>query len=287
MAEQSPWIFDTATKSFEADVIERSNDVPVVVDFWAPWCEPCRELGPLLEKLAIEYDGKFLLAKVNIDESKEVAAMIGAQQIPLVVAFCDGRPASDFLGVLAEDKLREWLAAFLPTRSQELVAAGQAVEAEDAAAAEAEYREALELEPNNAAIKAHLARVLLTLHRDDECRQIITDLESRGFLEPEVERVKSQLDLLTAAEEAGGVDEARNRADANPDDLSFQLQLADALAVSLQHEEALEICLQLVLRDKTGIGVEAKETMVKIMDLVGSESELAGTYRRKLATALY
>ncbi len=287
MTEPSPWICDATTASFDADVIQRSLEVPVVVDFWATWCEPCRQLSPILEKLAEQHNGRFVLVKVNVDQSADIAAAFGVQSIPHVFAIRDGRPVNHFQGLLPEDQLREWLASFLPSPAEELVKQATALEESDPAAAEAKYREAAQLDPDNHQIKIHLARVLLARNREHECLQVIEKLEERGYLEPEAERIKSQLDILTSAEEAGSVEEARKAAEAAPDDLSLQLKLADALAAARAYEEAFEICLRLIEQDKTGIGVQAKETMVTIFDMLGSSSELVGTYRRRLATLLY
>jgi putative thioredoxin len=287
MAAQSPWISETTTPRFEADVIRASIDRPVVVDFWAPWCAPCRQLTPILEKLASELGGRFQLVKINIDENPEIAEAFGVQSIPYVVALRDGRPVSEFMGVHPEDKLREWLNSILPSKADELLKKGQALEASDPKGALAAFREAAALDPENAAIKIALARVLLKLNLDDEARKILTDLEARGYLEPEAERVKSQLELRAAAAEAGPLDEARKAAAAVPDDLNLQLKLADALAVANRQEESLKILLDIIQKDKTGVGVEAKNTMVRIFDTLGPGSDLVGTYRRKLATALY
>jgi len=287
MAELTGWIFETTVKSFEADVIERSSVVPVVVDFWAPWCEPCRQLAPLLEQLVKEHSGNVVLAKVNIDESPDLAAAFGVQSIPQVFAIRDGQAVHRFQGLLPEEELRQWIQSLLPSPAEEVFKRGQALEADDPAAAEACYREAAQLAPDQDSIKLPLARVLLALNRDDDCRRILTELEERGFLEPEAEKLKSQLDLRSAAASAGGVDEARQAAEAEPDDHSLQLKLADALAVSQQHEEALEICLTLVQSGEAEITAEAKKTMLQIFDVLGPESELVSQYRRRLATALY
>ncbi len=287
MADESPWIMNTSTEKFEADVVERSKQIPVVVDFWAPWCGPCRQLAPLLESRAEKSDGKFVLVKVNIDEAQELASAVGVQSIPLVVAFRDGQAVNQFMGVLSEEQLDEWFGTFIPSAAQDLVAEAESIESEDPKGAEVKYREALQTEPDDASIKIQLARCLVSQGQNDESLQIITELETRGFLEPEAERIKSQLELQAAAAESGGVTEARSASEANPDDLSLQLKLADALAVSGQNEEAMDICLRIVQQDKTGVGVEAKETMVKMFDVLGKESELVSTYRRKLATALY
>jgi putative thioredoxin len=287
MAEKSQWIIDTTTDKFDADVIERSADRPVIIDFWAPWCGPCQQLGPILEKLAVEYAGKFLLVKIDIDREQEIAAAYGVQSIPYVLAIRDRQPVNQFVGLMPEDELRQWIDSLLPSETDELITQGQKLEPTDPAAATELFRKALGLSPQNDAIKIHLARSLFAEHRDDECSRLIVELEQRGFLEPEVEAIKSQIDLRQAAAEAGGVDEARKAADAAPDDLSLKLLLADALAVSGRQGEALEICLGLIERDKAGIGTDAKETMVKIFEMPGTPPDLVSQFRRKLATAFY
>jgi putative thioredoxin len=287
VAAQSPWISETTTQRFEADVIRASADRPMVVDFWAPWCGPCRQLTPVLEKLATEFNGRFQLVKVNIDENPEIAQAFAVQSIPYVVALRDQQVVSEFLGVHPEDKLREWLGSLLPSRAEELLKKGRELEASDPKGVLAAYREAATLDAENPAIKIALARVLLKLNLDDESRKIIADLESRGYLEPEAEKVKSQLELRAAAAEAGPLDEARKAAAAAPGDFNLQVKLADALAVANKHEEALKILLDVIQKDKAGVGVEAKNTMIRIFDTLGAGSELVGIYRRKLATALY
>lgn len=287
MAAESQWVVETSTETFEADVVQRSMETLVVVDFWAPWCEPCRELTPLLERLANEYAGKFVLVKVNVDECQEIAGAFGVQSIPVVAAMSEGQPVDFFQGAAPEAQVREWLSKLLPSPADELVRRGDALEAEDPAGAESAYREAQQLAPDDDSIRIRLARVILAQDRDEETRRIITELEERGFLEPEAESIKSQLELRSSAAEAGPVDDARLAAEAAPDDLSLKLKLADALAVSRRHEEALELCLEVIERDKAGLGGEAKDTMVRIFDTLGPSSELTSTYRRRLATAWY
>ena len=287
MAEPSPWILDEPPADVQAEIIERSAQLPIVIDFWAPWCQPCKTLGPVLEKAAREGDGRFLLVKVNIDEHQQLAAAFRVSSIPAVFALRDGQLVNQFVGMLDESQLTQWLNGIMPSAVDELIRRGRELEATDPLAAEQTYRDALDLEPDNDAVRVRMACVLAAQERDDEASRIISDLEKRGFLEPEAEQVRSQLELRAAAAEAGDVTEVRAKVAANPDDSALQIQLADTLAVHKQYREAMEICLELVRKDRDGLGDEARQTMIKIFDLVGPQSELVSEYRRKLATALY
>jgi putative thioredoxin len=287
MADESSWIYDVGIENFESDVIERSVATPVIVDFWAPWCQPCRQLAPLLEQIVNESGGKILLAKINVDENQELAMMMRVQSIPAVVAFLEGQPVDQFMGVLPEDQLRDWVGRLLPSKAQELVAEALRLEESDPATAEQKLREALDLEPQDAT-KICLARVLLGLDRDEECWAVIAELDARGFLEPEAQAVKTQLEMRATAEESGGLQAARGAAEANPGDLAAQIHLADALAVDRKYGEAFEILLAVVEKNLGGEhGNKARQQMVDLFGVVGEGSPLVGEYRRKLATALY
>ncbi|MFN9718628.1 MAG: thioredoxin [Planctomycetota bacterium] len=283
-----PNIISTSLETFRQDVIEQSQIRPVVVDFWADWCGPCKQLMPLLEKLTNESKGSFCLVKVNVDECPEIAQAFGVQSIPFVVAMVNGQPATHFAGVQTEPQLKEWLSSFLPSPSMEAFEQGQQHEADGSMElAEASYRKASELEPDVAEFRIAHVRVLMELNRDQEAGEILEELNQRGYLEPEAQALAAQLEKRSQVEESGGVTEARKALESNPSDLTLQLQLAEALGADSRFEEACEMLLAIVRADRAGVGVQAKESMVGLLTIMGSKSKLASDFRRKLATAFY
>jgi putative thioredoxin len=276
-----------ATHENFAGLIDRSHQVPVVIDFWAPWCQPCRLLGPMLEKLADEYQGRFQLVKADIEELPDIAGQFGVQSIPAVFGLRDGKIVDQFLGLLPEPELRLWLDRLMPTPAETLVAEARRLAQEDPAAAEARFRQALELAPQDSAAQFGLADVLLKQHRVDEARRQIEELERRGFLEPEAQRLKAAVELEGMKTAGGDLEALRARAAAAPDDLQLQFELAQALAGAGQYEAALDLALQLVQRDRKQFGERARQLMVDLFRVLPEGSELTNTYRRKLSTALY
>ncbi len=281
-----PHVIDVTSANFKTEIVAASQRTPVVVDFWAPWCGPCRQLGPLLETLAAEYAGKFLLAKVDTEASPDLAQAFGVSSIPYVVAVRDGKLVDGFVGLQSEPQLRAWLDRVLPSPVEELLAKGSEVEATDPAAAERLYREAEAIAPADDRVRLALCRTLAALGRNDEARAVLDALAARGYLEPEAEQLKSTLELRRGAAESGGVDEARRQAEANPSDAAAQIGYADALAVRDRPQEALNLLLDLIRRDPSARD-PARETMVRIFDLLGPQHPLVSDYRRKLAAALY
>ncbi len=282
----SPYVIEPTAQTFEQDVIERSRTVPVVVDFWAAWCAPCKLLGPILEKLAGEYAGKFVLAKVDTERNQELALQFGVRSIPLVFGFRDGKIADAFVGVQPEAMIRAWLDRLLPTPAESMAAEASRLEATDVHAAEEKYNTALSLDPDLTAAQTGLARIALEQGRLEDAAARIASLERRGFLEPDAEKLKAELTLRLQAQNAGGVETARAAAAANPNDLNLKFQLAEALAASGQYADALAICLELVERDRKGVGEKARQTMIAIFQLLPPDSDLTAEYQRQLSMAL-
>jgi putative thioredoxin len=277
-----PWVVNTTAESFERDVLERSFEVPVVVDFWAAWCAPCRALGPILEKLAAENAGRFILVKADTDQVQEAARQFQVQSIPAVFGVIAGEVVDFFAGALPETEIRTWLNRLL--QGARLMDA-QRLEAADPQRAEVVYREILGEQPKDAKALLGLGRLLVTQQRGDEAKAILAELESRGFLESEAEKLKSALQLL----DKGNVDlgALRQSVQAEPGNLELRLQLAQALAGSGSYEEAFEICLALVEQDRQGAGERARQVMVDVFRVLPEDSELVHDYRRKLAMLLY
>jgi putative thioredoxin len=282
----SPFVIDATAKNFQQDVIEQSHSIPVVMDFWASWCGPCLALGPVLEKLAREYDGKFLLAKVNTDKETELALQFGVRSIPAVFGVRDGKPVDAFVGVQPESVIRSWLDRLMPTPAEALAAEAAQLEHSNPRTAEEKYSAALALDSDLAAAQIGLARIELEQGRLDDAQARILGMERRGFLEPEAERIKAELKLRLQAGGVGGVETARAALATQPDDPTLKFQLAEALAAAGEYEEALALCLDLVERDRKGIGEKARQTMVAIFQLLPPDSELAIEYQRQLSLAL-
>ncbi|HIE98120.1 MAG: tetratricopeptide repeat protein [Fuerstiella sp.] len=288
MSQESQWIRTTTTETFKKDVVEQSMTCPVVVDFWAEWCGPCKQLMPLLEKLTTEFDGRFILVKINVDELPDIAGAFGVQSIPFVIAMIDGQPVSQLPGVMPEPQLREWLESFLPSAAVEAYNAGLAQEgAEELDSAEASFRSAVELDGDAPQFRIAHARVLLSLDREQECAEIIEQLETRGFLEPEAEALKDQLALRANVEESGGTATARQALESDPDNTELQIRLAEALCVDKRFDEACDMLLTVIANDRTEVRDKAKEAMVAVLSAMGPKSQHASDYRRRLATAFY
>ncbi|HID76956.1 MAG TPA: tetratricopeptide repeat protein [Planctomycetaceae bacterium] len=287
MAEASAWIVETTTHGFQQDVIDRSQEVPVVVDFWAAWCQPCRMLGPLLEKLAVEFDGRFVLVKVDADRNPEIAAAFQVQSIPAVFAVREGQVVDYFVGTMSESELRRWLEGVVPDQAGQRLAEARNLERTNPAAAEAKYRQVLEADPNKTEARIGLARAVAAQERLDEASRLLDELAEEDLLDAEGEQLRAELAVRAQGGKPGQVEEARRAAAAAPDDLGLQLNLARALAADKHYTEAMDICLDLVQKDRQGAGEEARALMVQIFQLLGATNPLVDEYRRKLTILLY
>jgi putative thioredoxin len=277
---------DVTNDTFEREVIEASKSTPVIVDFWAPWCGPCRVLKPVLEKLAAEYGGKFKLAKVNSDENQEIAAAYGVRSIPDVMAFKDGKPFSHFLGAVPESQVRAFIDGLIPTPAEiERERAAKLREAGDSPGAVEALRKAIDLDPANYPARLDLAELLIELKRLHEADAVFAAVKPNLDFDERLATLRAALAFARTASSASEA-ELKARLAANPADHDARFALAGLYAGMKQYREALEELLEIVRRNKDWKDGEARKQILAIFNLAGNQPELVSEYRRKLASAL-
>jgi len=281
------YTFDTGTETFERDVLQASTSVPVLVDFWAPWCAPCRVLKPILEKLAAEYQGRFLLAKINSDEHPQLSASLGVRGIPNVKAFVDGKLADEFTGALPEAGVRAFIDRLIPTPGEKLRRTARVLVTQgDFDEAERHLRSALELEPANHAVRLDLVELLLAKNSHAEADEMFAPIPERERDE-RADRLYSVLAFWKKSQQLPAIGELEAKLAANPDDLHSRLALGERLVADRRYEPALAALLEVVRGDRGALRTSARKLMVEVFNLAENQPDLVSQYRKLLAGALY
>jgi putative thioredoxin len=284
-------MLDITNETFTRDVIDASRQMPVLVDFWAPWCGPCRSLAPLLAAVDAEFTGRLKVVKLNVDENQELAARFSVRSIPFVVAFVDGQPVDSFVGVLPAEDLRGFVSRLLPDPAEiERRKGKQLLEGGKVGAAASALRASIALDPNRDAARLDLAQLLLEHSSDagrlDEAAGCLAGVSAAGRLEARWIALDTQIQSQRRAAELPAAEVLQARLAADPADLKARLDLANLHIARREFEPALEQLLAIVERDRDFDNDVGRRTMLSVFDLAAEQPQLVSSFRRRLSAAL-
>jgi len=292
-------IKDSDQTKFAKDVIEASTKVPVIVDFWAPWCGPCKTLQPMIEKIVTEAKGAVKLVKINIDQNQMLAQQLRIQSIPAVYAFFGGRPVDGFMGAIPESQVKEFVGRLVQAAggapgeggADDLAAAlehaKQAVAEGDFELAGQIYAEVMEVDPANIAAIAGLARCQVQAGKMDEAKATLAKVAPKDKTNAEIVAVQASIDLAEQAKSAGPVGDLKAKAAADPKDFQARLDLALAYWAGEQRQEAIDELLGMIKLDRNWNEGAARQQLLKFFEALGFTDPLAVDGRKRLSTILF
>jgi putative thioredoxin len=289
-------IKNSSTAAFMADVIEASNDQPVIVDFWAPWCGPCKTLGPALEKAVRAAKGAVRMVKINVDENQELAQQMRIQSIPAVYAFKNGRPVDGFVGALPESQIKQFVQRIAvaggpraPSPVEEAVEmAKEAIANGDHGRAATIFTQVLQHEPDNAEAIAGLTRAYIARNDLDRARQTLDRAPKESAGHAEIAAARASLELAEAGQKAkGALGELRTRIERDPKDFEARYELAAALFAAGEREAAIDELLEITRRNRAWNEEAARKQLLKFFEAMGPTDPLTVASRRRLSSILF
>jgi len=286
---------DATLASFAADVLDASMEVPVIVDFWAPWCGPCKQLGPLLERLVTEQKGAIRLVKVNIDENPEIAQQLRIQSIPTVYAFKNGQPVDGFMGAIPESQLKQFVQGLLGPGAADaeaaveeaLTMAEEALAKRDLSTAAQIFGQVLQEEPGHPKAVAGLARCYLQSGDTERAKQTLGLVRPDEANDESIRAVQAELALKEKGSQMGELQPLRAKLDANPGDSQARFDLALALDAKGSRDEAIDQLLEIVRRDRKWNEDAARKQLVTLFDAMGPTDPRTIAARRRLSSILF
>jgi len=280
-------VFNAKGTDFQQVVLDKSTTVPVLVDFWAAWCGPCQSLMPVLAKLADEYAGKFLLAKVDTDAEQELAMQFGVRSLPTVKLFIDGKVAGEFMGAQPKSSVRAFLDQYIPNETAQLAQAAMTLyEQGEKQEALVNLKQCLEKEPDNDLIKLNLANLYLREGDIEEARTAFESVSANAKLEIDYKTAIGKLKLAEAAADAPDISDLEQRIENNPDDSQARYALSAKLTLEQRYEDAMDQLLEIVKRDRKFNDDAGRKGLVDIFNMLGNKDERVTRYRPLLARAI-
>lgn len=282
------YVVDLNADNFQEGAVARSHELPVVVDFWAAWCGPCQALGPALERVAAEYEGRFLLAKVDVDGNQQLAQQFGVRGIPAVKAFVNGEVVDEFTGALPEPQIRQFIDRLIPSEADRTVArAREALDQGNTVAAEELLDQVLSEEPEHARARMALARLRLRQNRPEDAAELLTRLPAAYESDPEVTGLRTRIDFARVAGEVSDEEQARAALETDPSDLDARYRLAAYRVLAEDYESAFEHLLEIVRQDRTFRDDAGRLGMLALFNMLGNRDPRVSDYRRRLGRELF
>ena len=285
---KSAYVHDVGAQDFQALVIENSYKQPVLVDFWADWCEPCKSLGPVLSKLAEEYNGKFILAKVDTEKEPELAAHFGIKSLPTMKVIFNGQIAGERVGAIPESEIRALIDPLIVSESDKVMEAAMLAQNEGRTQDALDLmNQALANDPTNLDLKINIAKLVVVQGDMKSAMALLESLSEEDSKNEEVVKLQAKINLASKIEGLPPIEQIEKRLADNPEDLQALLDKSQHLSASGYYEEAMEMLLQIVTIDRKFQDDAGRKGLLALFDMLGGEQTAVQNYRRKLFTLLH